>query len=169
MILCPNCQYHEITGALFCSECGAQLSEATDDSTQTAEYTEKKSKPAENEWPTAFKPSESEIGKGVNLLILPDEQIINLTGKNQYTIGRATDDQPVVPDIDLTPFGAYDSGVSRLHATISIGDTITVKDMGSINGTLLNGRKILPDSSQPLFDGDILSLGVLKIQVLIRI
>jgi hypothetical protein len=169
MILCPNCQHHEITGALFCSECGTQLSDATDDSTQTAEYAEDKSKSVENKWPTAFKPSESEIEKGVSLLILPDEQIINLTGKSQYTIGRATDDQPVVPDIDLTPYGAYDSGVSRLHVTISVGDTITVKDMGSINGTLLNGRKILSDSSQPLFDGDILSLGVLKIQVLIRI
>ena len=25
MIICPNCKHQELDGALFCSECGAQL------------------------------------------------------------------------------------------------------------------------------------------------
>ncbi len=25
MIVCPNCQYKNVTGAMFCAECGAQL------------------------------------------------------------------------------------------------------------------------------------------------
>ena len=25
MIICPNCQYKNVTGAMFCAECGAQL------------------------------------------------------------------------------------------------------------------------------------------------
>ena len=96
------------------------------------------------------------------------EKIVDLAGKSEYTIGRATDDQPVVPDVDLTPFGAYDFGVSRLHATITVGDHITVTDMGSINGTQLNGREIQPHASNPLFHGDVLTLGKMKIQVLIK-
>jgi hypothetical protein len=34
MIVCPNCQHKELPGALFCSECGAQLIGAADASTQ---------------------------------------------------------------------------------------------------------------------------------------
>ena len=25
MIICPNCQHKNVTGAMFCAECGAQL------------------------------------------------------------------------------------------------------------------------------------------------
>jgi pSer/pThr/pTyr-binding forkhead associated (FHA) protein len=99
---------------------------------------------------------------------MSNEQIVHLTGKSEYTIGRATDDQPVVPDVDLTPYGAYDFGISRLHATITVGDLITLTDMGSINGTHLNGREIQPHSSHPLVHGDVLTLGKMKIQVLIK-
>ena len=99
---------------------------------------------------------------------MSDEQIVHLTGKSEYTIGRATDDQPVVPDVDLTPYGAYDFGISRLHATITVGDLITIRDMGSINGTSVNGRQIQPHSSHTLFHGDMLTLGKIIIQVLIR-
>jgi pSer/pThr/pTyr-binding forkhead associated (FHA) protein len=100
--------------------------------------------------------------------VLGNEQLIPLTGKSEYTIGRAAPDQEALPDIDLAPHGGYDYGVSRLHATIKVGEQITITDLNSINGTYVNGRKILPNYEHSLLHGDILALGTLKIRVLIR-
>ena len=168
MILCPYCQHHETSGALFCSECGRKIIDVSDDSTQTAQYSQENSNTIDNIRHTAFPPSKFDSVEGLSLFLMNNEQIVDLAGKSEYTIGRSTDDQPVVPDVDLTPHGAYDFGVSRLHATITIGDMITLTDMGSINGTHLNGREIQPHSPHPLVHGDVLTLGKMKIQVLIK-
>ena len=168
MILCPYCQHHETSGALFCSECGRQIIDVSDDSTQTVQYSQENSNTIDNIRHTAFPPSQFDSVEGLSLFLMNNEQIVVLAGKSEYTIGRATDDQPVVPDVDLTPHGAYDFGVSRLHATITVGDLITLTDMGSINGTHLNGKEIQPHSSHTVVHGDMLTLGKMKIQVMIR-
>ena len=169
MILCPNCQHHEITGALYCSECGGQLIHIADDSTRTAQYKKEviPTPTPHNLWPIEHSSSPSENHKGLSLLLIGNEQQIPLAGKSEFTIGRATQDQEVVPDIDLSPHGGYDYGVSRLHASISIGEQITITDLNSINGTYVNGRKILPNYKHSLIHGDILALGTLKMRVLI--
>jgi pSer/pThr/pTyr-binding forkhead associated (FHA) protein len=74
-----------------------------------------------------------------------------------------------MPDIDLTPYQAYASGVSRLHAVVKRdSDRVLVMDLGSSNGTYVNGRRINPHVEETLNHGDILALGKLKIQVLLR-
>lgn len=170
MILCPNCQHLEITGALHCSECGGQLTDIADDSTRTAQYTRDKipTPTTDNMWSTEHPSSQPESDKRISLYVLKNEQSISLTGKNEYTIGRATNDQTVVPDVDLTPHDGYDYGVSRLHAMITVGKHVTIKDLDSINGTHINGRKIQPQINHTLVHGDMLALGTLKIRVLIR-
>lgn len=63
-----------------------------------------------------------------------------------------------LPDSDLI---AEDGSVSKRHATLrwdAAADQCTVKDLGSTNGTLLNGSTI-GDREAPLRDGDILSFG----------
>ncbi len=50
-----------------------------------------------------------------------------------------------------------DTGVSRRHAEIRVGpEGVTVTDLGSTNGTSVNGKAI---GSRELFDGDRLALG----------
>jgi hypothetical protein len=50
-----------------------------------------------------------------------------------------------------------DTGVSRKHADVQLsGGTVTVEDLGSTNGTLVNGRRV---SRQQLADGDVLRIG----------
>jgi pSer/pThr/pTyr-binding forkhead associated (FHA) protein len=74
-----------------------------------------------------------------------------------------------MPDIDLTPYQAYASGVSRLHAVVKRdASRVLVMDLGSSNGTYVNGRRINPHVEEPLSHGDIVALGKLKIQVLLR-
>jgi pSer/pThr/pTyr-binding forkhead associated (FHA) protein len=170
MILCPNCQHHEITGALHCSECGSQLTDIVDDSIRTAQYKldEISTPTADNIWPIKHPSSQTGRVNELGLFLLRDEQLISLEGKSEYTIGRVTDDQEVVPDVDLAPYGGYDYGVSRLHATITVGEQVTIKDLDSINGTHVNGRKIQPRLNHSLVHGDMLVLGTLKIRVIIR-
>src|SRR5688572_22759056 len=51
-----------------------------------------------------------------------------------------------------------DDGVSRRHAALQLeGDTVTVRDLGSANGTFCNGKRICERAQ--LADGDKISLG----------
>jgi len=106
----------------------------------------------------------------VSLKIMEGGTIIPLEGGLEFTLGRVSGNQPILPDIDLTPYQAYEGGVSRLHATIKIDkQAVTVTDLGSANGTRVNGRKVAPHTQQSLHNEDILTLGKFKIQVLIHL
>ncbi|MFN6486582.1 MULTISPECIES: FHA domain-containing protein [unclassified Nostoc] len=63
------------------------------------------------------------------------------------------------PDIDIS--GLPDSDVaSRIHAQIWInGDEYHITDLGSSNGTYINGAKLQPQVFFPLHPGDRISLG----------
>lgn len=115
------------------------------------------------------KPDRLEIEEGARLCIhfVDTGQIINLKMGKEYTIGRKHKSQSVVPDIDLSLFKAYDWGISRLHATIiAHSGTVSITDIGSSNGTWIDGKRILPNQPAQLNHGDIFYLGKLKIQLL---
>jgi pSer/pThr/pTyr-binding forkhead associated (FHA) protein len=64
-------------------------------------------------------------------------------------VGRQTDCNPRVPAVD----------VSRRHCEIAIdGDEVRVRDLGSRNGTFVNGQRV---DSAALSAGDILTIGPL--------
>jgi hypothetical protein len=76
-------------------------------------------------------------------------------------IGRHNRDQGVAPEIDLGVQPA-DRGVSGQHAVLRIRDTgVTVTDLGSTNGTSLNGSEELLANGQevPLAEGDRIHVG----------
>jgi hypothetical protein len=170
MIRCATCHQNEIAGTLFCRECGAQLKSYDLEPPQTAEY------PRETIPPGSLAPPHSILtqrktgstpSEKIALRIIEVEQILELIGSSEYTLGRVGGNQPILPDIDLTPFQAYESGVSRLHATLKIKDKIIwVTDLGSANGTRVNGKKIPAHAPFPLEHKDILTLGNLKVQML---
>ncbi|MEH2072116.1 MAG: FHA domain-containing protein [Nostoc sp.] len=72
-------------------------------------------------------------------------------------IGKPNDQKP--PDIDVS--GLPDSDVaSRIHAQIWINrDEYHITDLGSSNGTYVNGRKLQPQVFCPLHPADRVSLG----------
>jgi len=168
MIVCPNCQHKEIPGTLFCSECGAQLVELEGIVTQNIQPTQTNHLQEQHyPLPPIIAPPVSEAT--VSLYIIEAGHILPLIGREEFTLGRAAEGQPVLPDIDLSSFRAYENGVSRLHTSIKVGEKqIAATDLGSVNGTLLNGKKIPPHKAFPLNHGDILTLGKLKVQILIR-
>lgn len=72
-------------------------------------------------------------------------------------------------EIDLTPYGAADRGVSRDHAQIHVqDDTVYITDLGSTNGTFLQGEKIEPNTPTIIKKGSELLLGRLALQVMFR-
>ena len=169
MIICPNCQHEEHPGALFCSKCGAQLVQAKQAGSTTAIYTSTHDAAPKIQPPPFPEPPSDKKNATVALLILKTNDIIFLHSSEEFSLGRATSGQPIVPDIDLTPYNAYESGVSRLHASLNMKNhPITIQDLGSVNGTRVNGRKLSSHSKTALNHGDILTFGKLKIQILIK-
>ena len=170
MITCPNCQHQEISGAIFCSKCGAQLPQADKTLATSAIKTATIKNTFDSRSIPSFPPPPADASDSVLALhVINSGDIIHASGGKEFTLGRSTKGQSIVPDIDLTPYQAYESGVSRLHANIRIKNSqITIMDLESANGTRINGKPIEPHSEHSLIHGDILTLGKIKIQVLIR-
>lgn len=169
MIECPNCKHQEILGALFCSECGAQLVGIKPISTQTIQGSQidKFFEQFAGRERTSVPPPPNDVA--ISLFLLATGTIIPLEGRNEFTLGRSAEGQPILPDIDLTKFLAYEHGVSRLHASVAIGkNEALITDLGSANGTRLNGQKLSPHRPFAAKHGDIVTLGKLRIQLLIR-
>lgn len=72
----------------------------------------------------------------------------------EYVFGRG-------PECHVRPNSAL---VSRQHCLLTVTPgAVRVRDLGSTNGTLVNGLLVVAD--QPLRDGDLLQLGPLTLQV----
>jgi len=84
-------------------------------------------------------------------------------------LGRISEGQPIMPDIDLSPYQAYARGVSRLHAVLKRESShVFLMDLGSANGTFVNGKRLNPNVDHSIANGDVIALGKLKIQVLLK-
>ncbi|MEK6587520.1 MAG: FHA domain-containing protein, partial [Chloroflexota bacterium] len=93
-----------------------------------------------------------------------------LVGRDNFTLGRAGGGQAIVPDVDLDAFGAQDQGISRLHAEIRLDkEGVHVVDLDSVNGTLINGKRIEPQQPRRLRNKDIIQLGRLRLQLISRL
>jgi hypothetical protein len=80
---------------------------------------------------------------------------------NTAMIGRGNRNQGVQPEIDLGIHPA-DRGVSSQHAVLRIHDSgLTITDIGSTNGTTLNGSddRLGNGEETPLADGDRIHVG----------
>lgn len=172
MIECPNCKNKEYSGALFCSQCGAQLTKGNDATQSLSRETGNilfdsaiirniKDLPQ----PVTTTVDEATI----TLHILDTGQFVPLVGQDSFTLGRLSQGQPQGPDIDLTDYNAYMQGVSRVHASIHMDKgRVYLTDLGSVNGTRVNGVRLEPHSARQLQNGDIVILGKLKVQAIIR-
>ena len=168
MIVCSNCKHPNMAGAMFCSECGTQLTGADALVTQnisTSQVQESIREPVKK----AVAAPVVNLNNWATLHLLDTGQVLPLTERNEFTLGRIGEGQPIMPDIDLSPYQAYASGVSRLHAVLKRdARRVMIMDLGSSNGTFVNGKRLNPNIDQPINNGDIIALGKLKIQVLLK-
>jgi hypothetical protein len=105
----------------------------------------------------------------LSLLIMDRGEMIPVNDCGEVVIGRIMDGQTIYPDIDLSPYKAYSEGVSRIHVSIKISDDgIFITDLGSTNGTRLNGKRIASQKEYPLQNGTHVYLGNFKLMVIIE-
>jgi hypothetical protein len=167
MIICTNCNHTNISGAMFCIECGASLVGEDSLTTQNIKTGQVKEALRNKSVQAAVPPAM--LKNWVTLHLLDTGQVLPLAERNEFTIGRISEGQPIMPDIDLSPYQAYASGVSRLHAVIKReASHVFLMDLDSANGTFINGKRLNPNVEHTLKNGDVVALGKLKIQVLLK-
>lgn len=167
MIVCSNCTHSNIAGAVFCSECGVALAPADNLTTQSIRTSQMQE--VLQQAPVASGPPPAAMNNWVTLHLMDTGQVLPLAERNEFTLGRVSEGQPIMPDIDLSPYQAYARGVSRLHAVMKReGNRVFLVDLGSANGTFVNGKRLSPNVDHGIANGDVIALGKLKLQVLLK-
>jgi FHA domain/zinc-ribbon domain len=152
-VYCPECGFQNLESANYCSRCGALLvtEDAPDDPTLTFSAEE----------------LEEEGGAGLDELGIEGPTLVVRSGggrtgeqfpleRTQTTIGRT-------PDCDIF---LDDVTVSRRHAIVGRGgSSVTIEDLGSLNGTFLNRHRI---ERAELEHGDEVQIGKYRLTFLSR-
>ncbi len=166
MIECPSCGRQHRPGTLFCSECGVYLPTGGPLRTEPLPEEELPASRA-NPWATG----EGEEAEGtqaavLRITMLDSKRQVQLPVVSEIYLGRLDAAHGIFPDLDLTADGGLEFGVSRRHAKIhQKGNRFFIEDVGSANGTFLNGQRLTPYLPHPLQSGDKVQLGRLRLTV----
>jgi pSer/pThr/pTyr-binding forkhead associated (FHA) protein len=167
MIKCLACSQQEYEGELFCSNCGARLWASPGETiptigfTNTAALTRASGEAAK---PLMAAVSTQDLGAG-QVAVQVGQAVIVLTGKNEYLIGREGGENEI-PDVNLGPHGGRDKGVSRRHALLRVDRRqLLLMDLGSSNGTWLNGTQLSANEPMRLESGDDIRLGKITVKI----
>jgi len=168
--VCPQCGAPVEPGSAFCDMCGAPLTAAAPPVTPGPQFPTPPPPPVYPPtppqppygyppvYPTAGAVSGRLIVQGTNA-VLPFPP-----GKSEILLGREDPVSNVFPDIDLTPHGGDEGGVSRRHARIfAQGNQLFIEDLNSTNYTYVNQQKLTPGQPHPLKDGDEIRLGKVRL------
>ena len=147
MIKCPACGFENQDDSAYCEECGEKLFMASD--------------------PMASLPAEEGMDSEAMASVSIENMVFPL-GRTYNSMGRRSPADGVYPDVDLTDFD-HDSYISRRHAQIiKDGNSYYFEDLGSSNGSYLNGEFITKGARQLLKSGDLLKLGKTELVFNIR-
>lgn len=151
-IYCPECGFQNPEASNYCAKCGALLHTEEESSDTTLSLT----------------PEDIEEADSVSLEGFEGPALVVRAGGGRVgehfgpagertTIGRS-------PDCDIF---LDDVTVSRRHAVLLERDGhFVVEDLGSLNGTFVNRRRI--ETAEPLDDGDELQIGKYRLIFLSR-
>jgi hypothetical protein len=167
MVKCPSCGKRYPENTLFCDECGAYL--LSDERKRTDPLAQE-----DVDWiETDFGTTRPLVGPSpqpmtMRLYLRESGREVEFTLGKEVSIGRLDPATATFPDIDLTTDGALEKGVSRRHARITRkGAEVFVEDLGSVNGTLLNGKRLTPYLPHVLGNNDEIRVGRLFMSVYI--
>ncbi|MGH2536467.1 MAG: FHA domain-containing protein [Candidatus Promineifilaceae bacterium] len=152
---CPRCATPQPAGALFCFECGQALLAGLNGPNGQAAPAEQPAAGPAHAGPRRVALEIQTSGRRV---------LLELGGAAH--IGRRDPAQQLEPEVDLSGDQGAEYGVSRLHAVLQISaGRVTITDLESKNGTLLNQHRLAPGAPFPLEDGDELHLGRLPLSI----
>src|SRR6266436_3342480 len=145
---CPSCGTINPAGEAFCSNCGVSLLGAPAPAAAPANPV------------VAPTPAAVMAPTGARLIVEADNQEFDLSGKDTIAIGREDAVSNIFPDVDLTPHGGEEGGVSRMHARIFLENgQYMLEDENSTNFTFLNRQRLAGKTPTLLHDNDEIKLG----------
>jgi len=161
MKTCPYCAHENREGVFFCEDCGHPFVGSQVATTQLAAEDQAQLR-GRITWGTA----RFEHAASIVIRVRDHDEPINLVPKDEILLGRSDSQSGLMPDLDMAPYGAAEFGVSRRHALIRRGeDTLMLVDLGSTNGTHLNGQRLTPNQPRVLRDGDEVRMGRLVFHI----
>jgi hypothetical protein len=143
-VYCPECGFQNPESANYCSKCGALLVKDEGGAETTQTYTPEEIADEEG-------PLDEIAAEGPALVVRSGggragEHFI--PQGDRTTIGRSPDNDIFLDDVT----------VSRKHAVVlESGGELRIEDLGSLNGTFVNRRRI--DSATRLESGDEVQIG----------
>jgi len=142
--VCPACGAKVSPGDTFCEHCGAALVTAIE-AAPAAIVTEA-------------------VVAGPRLVVVASGVEIPLPAGKETLVGREDPYSGVYPEVDLTPHGGEDAGVSRRHFKLTpSGGGYTIEDLNSTNFTTVNRQRLQPGKPVALNDGDEIRAGNLRL------
>lgn len=99
-----------------------------------------------------------------SLVVVSTGHRISLPVEGELVLGRIDLDLGFTPDVDLTSDIQGVQSISRRHAKIAaFRGRHLIEDLGSTNGTAVNGRPLNPGQRVPLQPGDHITLGLCEL------
>lgn len=162
---CPNCGKKNRQNEVFCYSCGHLLEPAA------GEFDTRRFADADE---GRFSPDHFSPDSILLLRIRSTGEYFELRPQRhvqELIIGRSSGNSAMRPDIDLAEYQAAEMGVSRLHLALkyeAADNAIHLHDLGSANGSFVNGQKFHPKEVRVLRHGDEIRLGKFILRVYFR-
>jgi hypothetical protein len=160
---CPICGANVLAGQAFCAGCGAALEPAAAPvAAEPAPAPATRPMPGLSVAPPA--PVAPAPSSSPYLEVTESGAQIPLVAQPVLSVGRLDEISGIYPDVDLTPHGGDQAGVSRRHAQLeNEAGAWYVVDLDSTNGTFVNGIELAPKTRTLLSDGDQVMMGELQL------
>ena len=164
---CPVCKNKNEREAVVCKYCGASLEKYFSDAISTTRNADLQ--PGGTEKVEELLIDEALIpAGGIAVYVVGTANPVFLSTDREFIIGRKMEETRDA-FLDLSNLGGYLLGLSRRHARIRRVDAgYEVIDLGSTNGTWVNGERLTPNQAYPLASGSQLRLGRMRFFVLYR-
>ncbi len=179
-LICPVCGAANIPGEVFCENCGASLvgtpptpvsaGVATPQPINVTPAPVTQAAPP----PVVVTPALVSTPQPIPMTMPPHPRLIVVEGgaeiplppRDVVYIGREDAVSNSFPDIDTTPFGGMDKGVSRRHAAIhhEANGAYILEDLGSVNGSYINRDRLNANEKRNLLPSDTINLGRLGLR-----
>jgi len=175
---CPVCGFENRGGIVFCENCGTSMIGVQQRLHGTTRYLDSEKLPPELEETHDIEVEDvkSDITLGttelsasrlIRLEFRHEKKTVEIKVDKPIRLGRRDPATNASPEVDLTTQAGYRMGVSRLHAELRPKDDkkLELWDLGSSNGTQLNGERLVSNQPYVLRHGDKLQLGQLVLQI----
>ena len=174
--VCAQCGTPITPGATFCDNCGAPVAVAAPQPSvyqppiqQPPAYQPPVQQPPvyqqPQQSPAYQQPALPMYGAAPHFIVqATNAQIMLPPGKTEYIVGREDPVSNIFPEVDLTPHGGDEGGVSRRHARLfQQGGQWFLEDYQSTNFTHVNNQRVQPGSPVPVPNGAEIRFGRVKL------